>query len=128
MDGTTRLSWKPEMDRIQRVILKNARGHAYFEYGEPMLDSPASVWALPLERMSKEERREFEAPNARDNVTALPEVGSRMLQRVFTGEDMEGPWIVVQAGIYRYSVEADGGFRVRSILCEYLATEVQWLH
>jgi hypothetical protein len=28
--GETRIIWKPEIDRVNRVILKNARGHAYF--------------------------------------------------------------------------------------------------
>ena len=40
--GETRILWKPDMGRIERVILKNARGHAFFEYGEPMLESPSS--------------------------------------------------------------------------------------
>jgi hypothetical protein len=35
--GDTRLVWKPEIDRIDRVILKNARGHAYFEFGDPYI-------------------------------------------------------------------------------------------
>ncbi len=33
--GETRTLWKPEMDRIKRIVLKNARGHAYFEFGDP---------------------------------------------------------------------------------------------
>jgi hypothetical protein len=38
--GETRIVWKPEARRIDRVILKNARGHAFFEIGEPMLNQP----------------------------------------------------------------------------------------
>jgi hypothetical protein len=49
--GDTRILWKPDMDRMERVVLKNARGHAYFEYGEPMLEAPANVRLLPLESM-----------------------------------------------------------------------------
>ena len=49
-----------------------------------------------------------------------------MLTRLLTGQDMVGEWLVVQDGIYRYSVRQEGGLRVRTILSEYLATEVQW--
>ena len=32
-----RKMWIPEQERINRVIVKNARGHGYFEYGDPSL-------------------------------------------------------------------------------------------
>lgn len=124
--GDTRVVWTPDMPRIERVILKNARGHAYFEYGEPMLAPPAYVWALPLESLTDEERDEFEGLHDQAILAGWPEVGSRMLTRLLTGQDMVGEWIVVQDGIYRYSVRQEGGLRVRSILSEYLATEVRW--
>jgi hypothetical protein len=128
--GETRLIWQPDMKRIQRVVLKNARGHAYFEYGEPMLDPPAHIWALPLEAMSGPERQEFEGLHGEGGLTVWPEVGSRMMTRLATGEDMSGSWVSVQEGIYRYSVQdvGSGGLQVRSVLYEYLATEVQWEH
>jgi hypothetical protein len=126
--GETRILWKPELNRIERVALKNARGHAYFEYGEPMLEAPAHASALPLESMTVSEREDFEGLCDNGNLTAWPEVGSRMMTRVVTGEDMAGEWIVVQEGIYRYSVQQIDGLRVRSVLSEYLATEVRWEH
>jgi hypothetical protein len=58
--GETRIVWQPDMERINRVVLKNARGHAYFEYGEPKMEAPLWVWARPLESMSGSERAEFE--------------------------------------------------------------------
>ncbi len=129
MGGETRLVWQPDMDRIQRVVLKNARGHAYFEYGEPMLDPPAHIWVLPLEAMSGAERQEFEGLHGEGSLAIWPEVGSRMMTRLATGEDMSGSWVTVQGGVYRYSLQAArGGLQVRSVLCEYLATEVQWEH
>lgn len=126
LGGDTRTVWKPDMERILRVILKNARGHAYFEYGEPMLEKPAHVWALPLEGFSESERASFEGLDDEGELAAWPEVGSRMMTRVLTGQDMDGGWVVVQEGIYRYAVQQTGGLRVRSVLSEYLATEVQW--
>lgn len=128
LGGETRILWKPDMDRIGRVALKNARGHAYFEYGEPMLDEPTHLWALPLESMTATERRDFEGLSDEGSLAPWPEVGSRMMTRLATGEDMVGQWVVVQEAVYRYSVKQDGGLRVRSVLFEYLATEVQWEH
>jgi hypothetical protein len=49
------------------------------------------------------------------------------MQRLVTGYDIRGSWIVVQDGVCRYSVTpADAGVLVRSVLWEYLATEVWW--
>lgn len=124
----TRTLWAPDLDRIKRVVLKNARGHAYFEYGEPMLEAPVHVWALPLESMTVSEREDFETPITDGGLAPWPEVGSRMMTRLVTGDDMAGQWVVVQDGMYRYSVELAGGPRVRSVLWEYLATEVLWEH
>ena len=50
------------------------------------------------------------------------------MTRLVSGQDIVGEWTIVQEGIYRYSVQQDGGLRVRSVLSEYLATEVQWEH
>ncbi len=128
LGGETRILWKPDMHRIGQVVLKNARGHANFEYGEPMLDGSTHLWAVPLESMTATERQDFEGLSDERSLAPWPEVGSRMMTRVATGEDMGGPWVVLQEGVYRYSVQQDGGLRVRSVLFEYLATEVQWEH
>lgn len=125
-DGETQTVWTPELARIERVILKNARGHAYFEYGEPMLDAPAKVWTYPLQALTPAQRDEFEGLNHAGVLAAWPEVGSRMMSRVITGQDMKAAWVVVQDGVYRYAVDQQGGIRVRSVLYEYLATEVLW--
>lgn len=124
--GNGQVVWQPDMNRIHRVVLKNARGHAYFEYGEPMLEEPAHIWARPLESMTEGERRTFEGSDDIAALASWPEVGSRMKTRVLTGQDMEGDWVVVQDGMYRYSVQQDGGLWVRSVWAEYLATEIQW--
>lgn len=121
--GETRIVWKPEVKRVDRIILKNARGHAFYEYGEPMLEEPDHVWWAPLESLKAEERTNFESIDAGG---LLPEVGSRMLTRVFTGQDLSGDWVIVQDGAYRYGVAQQGVMLVRSVLFEYLATEVYW--
>ena len=48
------------------------------------------------------------------------------MTRLITGQDLQNGWVVVQDGVYRYRVEQFGGFLVRSVLHEYLATEVYW--
>lgn len=121
--GETRTVWKPEAERINRVILKNARGHAFYEYGEPMLAEPDHVWSAPLESLRAEERTNFESIASGG---LLPEVGSRMMTRVFTGQDLSGDWVIVQDGAYRYGVVQQGVMLVRSVLFEYLATEAYW--
>jgi hypothetical protein len=121
--GETRFVWKPEIERVNRVIVKNARRHAFFEYGEPMLTEPASVWCAPLERLTMHQRHHFENV---DVGSGWPEVGSRMMTRVLTGQDLADGWVIVQDGVYRYSVARAGVMLVRSVLFEYLATEVHW--
>ena len=123
--GETVRVWRPETERVNRVVLKNARGHAFYEYGEPMLTEPEHVWASPLVAKSETERESFENDDDR-MLAGWPEVGSRMMTRVMMGQDLCGVWIVVQDGVYRYRVEQCGTIRVRSILHEYLATEVYW--
>lgn len=122
--GETRCVWKPETQRMERVVVKNARGHAFYEYGEPMLTEPEHVWTFPLDSMTAAEREEFETTAG--ELALWPEVGSRMMTRVLTGQDMRDGWVVVQDGVYRFRVEQCGVMRVRSVLFEYLATEVYW--
>ena len=123
LGGETRSVWRPESDRFNRVALKNARGHAFYEYGEPMLNEPEYVQSVPLASMTREQRAEFESM---DFGSGWPEVGSRTLTRVMTGQDLSGAWIIVQEGVYRYAVAQAGLMLVRTVLFEYLATEVYW--
>lgn len=123
LGGETRFVWRPESDRVNRVVLKNARGHAFYEYGEPMLSEPQYVRSAPLENMTREQRADFENM---DFWSGWPEVGSRMMTRVMTEQDLSGSWVIVQDGVYRYAVAQAGVILVRTVLFEYLATEVHW--
>ena len=125
--GDTRCVWKPETERINQIVTKNARGHAFYEYGEPMLTEPEHVWSAPLETMTAAKRDEFENVQTDGEIAGWPEVGSRMMTRVMTGQDLCESWVVVQDGVYQYGVVAQSSeILVRSILFEYLATEVYW--
>ena len=57
--GDERQIWKPDLERIKRVVLKNARGHAFFEIGEPMMEKPSYVNVFPLSALSGSELDEF---------------------------------------------------------------------
>ena len=123
--GEKKIIWHPEQERISRVVLKNARGHAYYEFGEPIFDEPEYVRAMPAINLTTEQLAEFE--NSEDGFGGWPEIGSRMMQRLMTGEDIQDGWIIVQDGIYRYSVlSSANGVRVRSVIFEYLLTDVCW--
>ena len=124
--GETRCVWQPETERVNRVVVKNARGHAFYEYGEPMLIEPEHVWTLPLVSMTPAAREEFDTVGGAGDLAPWPEVGSRMMTRVLTGQDMRDGWVIVQDGVYRFCVEQCGVMLVRSVLYEYLATEVYW--
>lgn len=113
-----------EVDRVRSVVLKLARGHVAFEQNEPQLDEPQHVSFIPFAAMNAEQRARFEA--ASENAL-LPEVGSRGMIRLFKEMDVDpAGWIVVQPGLYRYRVVAQGGYRVQVVLREYLAIEVAW--
>jgi hypothetical protein len=77
--------------------------------------------------MISAEREEFEGVAGTDALASWPEVGSRMMTRLMTGRDFSvGGWITVQCDVYRYAVLVGDLMVVRSVLFEYLATEVCW--
>ena len=123
LEGTQKTVWNPEMARVRNVIVKNARGHVYYELGQPAFGEPSNVGIHPLEMLSQDDLSGFLAI---DHGAGWPEVGSRMMTRVVSGQDMEDGWIVVQDGIYRFAAVENNGFLVRIIIQEYLAAEVFW--
>jgi hypothetical protein len=120
--GEEKIIWQPESERINRIAVKNARGHAFFEFGEPMLRELNYVWAMPLALLTDQQRSEFEEVAA----SGWPEVGSRMMTRIASGADLDQGWVVVQDDVYRYAVIQEGTLMVRSVIRNYLATEVYW--
>ena len=114
----------PDPDRVGRVVLKNARGHAYHELGEPPKEVPAYVSFVPLMSMAVDDRATFEAIGG--GLDGWPEVGSRMILRVANGVNLADGWIEVERGRYRYAVDWSCGVIVRTVIWEYLATETCW--
>jgi hypothetical protein len=122
------LVWTPEVDRVQSVVLKLARGHAAYELSAPQLDEPESIEFVPLSLLSPEQRADFENAGA-GGMRRWPEIGSRAFFRACGARpfhDQRGPWITVQPGRYRYSVDEHGGVTAQIVLAEYLASRVVW--
>lgn len=121
--GDETVSWGPEHARFERVLVKNARGHAFYEISEPMLEEPTKVWFGPLALLDDKQTSVFENvawPNG-----LWPEVGSRMMTRFITGADLDEGWVIVQEGVYRYAVIQPRTI-VRIVMREYLAAEIVW--
>ena len=124
-DKETKTVWEPEYERVNNVMLKNARGHAFYEFGERQEIDPTYIWATPLCALTEIRCREFEGAQS-GGLAGWPEVGSRAMQRVVLGCDIRDGWVIVQDDVYRYQVRQCEGVLVRSVLMEYLASEVHW--
>lgn len=114
---------KEIIERIERILLKLARGHVAFESGEPILRKPTTLTFVPLAGMEADKLRRFESP---PGFSLCAEVGSRAIQRqIQTGAGL-AEWIIVQHGRYRYIVLIDERIETRVVLSEYLACIVVW--
>lgn len=124
--GGKLIVWAPEDARVRNVILKLARGHALFELNEPMLDEPDHLSFTPIHLMPNDDRRRFEDSPIKGSFAVWPEVGSRAMQRLISGEDLSDGWVVVQEGRYRYQAVVGGFVSVKIVLREFLAVETIW--
>lgn len=127
VDPAGRISWKADDARVERILLKLARGHVAYDLSDPKVEPPDSFWKAPMPGMSADERADFEDVPSQ---SVWPEIGSRAFIRdavVVAGEPLPHlPWIEVQAGRYRYATSYRDGLTVRILLSEYLACEVVW--
>lgn len=128
--GESQIIFVPELARVNRVIVKNARCHALYDLDRWLAEKPETVIAVPLQFFSQEQYEEFET--AYSELGLWPEIGTRMFQRMCfqvdpLQADMFGSWVIVQDGVYRYMAEDWGdSVSVKSVIHEYLATEVYW--
>ncbi|MGA3334196.1 MAG: hypothetical protein ABSC62_08535 [Terracidiphilus sp.] len=127
-DGVT--LWTLENDRVRRVLLKLARGHASYEFNLPQFSEPDLFNFRPLLTLNAEERSRFEESDngAEEILAGWPEVGSRAMQRLLVvgPQVFQEKWIEVQQGNYRFRVTEDDGLTVKIVLREYLACQVVW--
>ena len=116
--------WKPEMARVESVIIKTARGHAFYELSDVPHGNPEVIQIRPITLMSSADREIFEDAGPS---RLWPEIGSRAMLRAageLNDHQTVGPWVIVQPGRYRYSVDPVGAVSI--VLSEYLACLVQW--
>jgi hypothetical protein len=71
------------------------------------MDDQKSVWA-PLIMIRAALR--FEGWSDGEAQTLWPEAGGKKTCAL-AGHDMDGDWVIVQDGVYRYSVVDDGGIK-----------------
>lgn len=136
VDG--QVAFVPEIERINNVMLKLARGHAAFELSQPCRRKPDHFWCGPLLVLPQEEREMF---NSAYFQQASGEVGSRNMQRLLVtqitrlAENGElqnvgfiiNDWIDVQDDRYRFlAIDDMGQIVIRIVIVEYFACEVVW--
>lgn len=136
VDG--QIAFVPEIERINNVILKLARGHAAFELSQPCRTKPDHFWCCPLPLLSQESREAFDSVHFQQG---FGEVASRNMQRLLVtqmtlhsengkqqnvGMIING-WVDVQDDRYRYlAIDDMGVVIIRIVIAEYFACEVAW--
>lgn len=132
------IAFVPEVERVQNVMLKLARGHASFELSQPCRTEPDHFWCGDFLSLPEEIREAFDSVHFQQ---VFGEVGSRNMQRLLVtqmtvqsdnGEEQNvsiliNDWIDVQDDQYRFITIDDMGMLViRIIIAEYFACEVAW--
>ena len=110
-----------EWNRVHKVVLKLARGHALYELNEPQLSEPSYLAVTPFPSIPPDVRKIFETPPM---PSIFPEVGSRAMTRLVVAQ--ENSWLIAQQGRYRYLTSVGDGAVIRFVIGEYLACEVVW--
>ena len=84
------------MERVKRVVIKNARGHALYELDRGMSFEADDFFAIPLQILTPEQRDEFETIGATGELLGWSEVGTlRFHRQCGTAQsDMMGPWVI----------------------------------
>lgn len=133
-----RIIFRPEEERIRRVLRKLAIGHAGYELKQECSNKPSSIWWSPIELLSDQFLEEF---NSFHLTHTIGEIGSRGMQRLRVTEiKLVGPnggkrdlnmfindWVDVQDGLYRYQAIDEGNLlRIKIVIAEFLASEVVW--
>lgn len=122
--GQTRTIWQPDRAMLIPAVVKNARGHIYYEWGEPKFGEPTNVFIKPVSNLTSMEASFFGDQSM--VIQPWPEVGSRAMTRLVEGQDMMGSWVIVEHEWYRYRVLQRDGLAVQMIVAEYLAIDVVW--
>jgi hypothetical protein len=132
------IAFVPEIERINNVMLKLARGHAAFELSQPCREKPDHFWCGPLLSLPQENQEAFNSVHFQQ---VFGEVGSRNMQRLMVtqltrlsenGEQQNigmliNDWVDVQDHQYRFiAIDDMGQIVIRIVVAEYFACEVVW--
>lgn len=122
--------FQPDEERILRILVKLARGHAGFELDHVCFDdSEIRIWYDFVFNMSEQETQSFCHIPTYD---VAPEIGARgmfLIQNIGTGEASTfANWNDVQDGQYRYQVAMNGGasVTVKLVIYEFLYCQVDF--
>ncbi len=74
--GGSKTVFMPELERVENVVLKNARCHALYELDWPVFSESDYILCAPLRNLSKGQRTKFEG-----DISGWAEVGTRMFMR-----------------------------------------------
>jgi hypothetical protein len=120
--------WIPENERVRSVLLKLSRGHIAYEL-YPYLEESLQIRFIPIANLNVDARAEFETLT-HGHLQSWSEIGTRAFHRESgkspDGYKLDGDWVIIQPGRYRYAVSEAHGPLVRMVLSEYLACEVRW--
>lgn len=115
--------WEPELNRLEKVILKLARGHLKYELGEPFFEQPSHKEIKVIDSLSDSELESiFSTPEQ----NFLPELGSHAFLNLGSDFSGFGKWNVVQESNYAYTIGQNNGTWVKLIIGEYLYCMVLW--
>jgi hypothetical protein len=118
------ISFNPEIERLENVFVKLAKGHVKYENSEPEFEQPTHWGFKPLFNMSAQEKEMF---YTHKEMRKCPEIGSRVSMRLLIAKNNKvySDWQIVQPDIYRYMVTINP-LSVRMVIWNYLAVEVIW--
>ncbi len=123
-----KIIFQPDGQRISRILIKLARGHAGYELDYVYFDDTVhSFWCNFVFNMTKDETNEF---NSIPTYNFSSEVGSRgmpLFQNLDTGYAQTiARWIDVQDGQYRYQVfyDSNENIGVKIVIYEFLYCKV----
>lgn len=132
------ISFIPEWERINNIMLKLAKGHVAFELSLMKRSNPKHFWCGLLSSLPEENQIEFNSVHFQKNVG---EIGSRAIQRLLVTDltilDENGnaknmrlifnDWIDVQDNRYRYiAIDDSGMIIIRIVIDEFFVCEVVW--
>lgn len=139
VDSFGKANFNVESKRMEKIIIKLARGHVAFELSQYCRYIPSYIWWGDINTLSKSQRDDFISD---DLIGVLGEIGSRSSRRLIVIECLLketnsnnfkksnfvfNPWIEVQRDRYKYIVsEYEDNIKVRIIIRGFFACEVIW--